>query len=244
MEVIKLERRLSIAEVSAIYHISGRTLRYYEEVGILKSYRKTDSKYREYDREQCERLEVILLLRRLSFSVKMIAELLRGDGAHFRAVLQEKKADSGKRLLEARETDQLLRDLAAELSRKPIAAFNAADLLSGYTYLTNKTERMIPMSSPQSERYRIAIGLPIALDVCNENVGRIVEKVGTLRSELEKKSVILPKIRIYDNGDLPQNQVVIMWEGKEVWRRDFQPTDAVICADEIIAQLRLNCLNM
>jgi len=69
-----VERRLRISEVAALYHISGRTLRYYEEAGILKSHRKAYSKYREYDRAQCERLEVILLLRRLSFSVKMIAD--------------------------------------------------------------------------------------------------------------------------------------------------------------------------
>jgi len=237
-----MERRLDIAEVAALYQISARTLRYYEEVGILKSHRKADSKYREYDRKQCERLEVILLLRRLSFSVKMIIELLRGDDEQFRTVLQEKISDSGKKLLEVRETDRLLRDLAVELSRKPIAAFNTIDVLSGYTYLTNKTERTIPMNSPQSEKYRVAIGMPLAIEVCNENAGRIVEKIGTLRAELEKESAGLPKIRVYDNGDLPPNQVVIMWDGKEVWRKDFKSTDAVICADEIIAQLRLNCL--
>ena len=237
-----MERRLCIAEVAALYQISARTLRYYEEVGILTSHRKTDSKYREYDREQCERLEVILLLRRLSFSMKMTTELLHGDDAHFRAVLHEKITDSCKQLLEVRETDRILRDLATELSRKPIAAFSAADILSGYTYLTNKTERMIPMDSPQSEKYRVAIGMPIAIEVCNENAGCIVEKIGALRSELKKESAVLPKIRVYDNGDLPQNQAVIMWDGKEVWRKDFKATDAIVCADEIIAQLRLNCL--
>ena len=237
-----MERRLDISEVAALYQVSARTLRYYEEAGILSSHRKPDSKYREYDREQCGRLEVILLLRRLSFSVRMITELLRGDGAHFHAVLREKITDSGKRLLEARETDRLLRDLAAELSKKPIAVFSAADLLSGYTYLTSKTERMNPMNSPLSERYRVAIGMPIAVDVCGENAGRIVEKIVALRSELEKKSVVLPKIRVYDNGDLPQNQAVVTWDGKEVWRKNFQPADGVACADEIIAQLRANCL--
>jgi len=236
-----MERRLDIAETAGLYQISARTLRYYEEVGILKSHRKTDSKYREYDRGQCERLEVILLLRRLSFSVKMIIELLNGDDAQFRAVLEKKIADSGKRLMEVRETDLLLRDLATELSRKPIAALSVVDILSKYTYLTNKTERVIPMNAPQSEKYRVAFGIQLIGALFAENPNYLVEKIGALRSELEKESTVLPPIRLYDNADLPQNQVVIFWDGNEVWRKEYDSSDASIC-DEIIEQLRLNCL--
>jgi len=236
-----MERRLDIAEVAALYQISARALRYYEEVGILKSHRKADSRYREYDREQCERLEVILLLRRLSFSVKLIAELLHGDDAHFRVILRKKIADSGKQLLEVREADRLLRDLEQDLSHKPISAVSTTDMLSKYTYLTNKTERIIPMNSPQSAEYRVAIAMPLAMEVCSENAGRLLEKIVALRTELEKEAAVLPIIRVYDNADLPQNQAVVMWNHKEVWRKDFQTADAVACADEIIEQLRINC---
>jgi DNA-binding transcriptional MerR regulator len=231
-----------IKDVSARYNITANTLRYYEEIGILTSHRKHGSKYREYDREQCARLEVILLLRRLSFGIKIITDLLRGDDKHFRSALKEKITESGKNLMEARETDNLLRDLAAELSRKPITALNAADILSGYTYLTNKTERMIPMNLPQAAKHRVAIGMQIAADVCNENAGELVEKIIALRAALEKESVVLPAIRVYDSADLTPNQALVVWDGKEVWRKDFQPDDAVTCADEIIGQLKLNCL--
>jgi len=215
-------------------------LRYYEEVGILTSHRKDDSKYREYDREQCERLEIILLLRRLSFSVKTIVSLLNGDDAHFRGILNGKIADSGKKLLEMRETDQILRDLAAELSTKQITALRAADILGNYTYLTNKTERMIPLKPRQEEEYRIVLGAEV-VPVCTENAGNLIEKIRKLRTELEKESVTLPRIRIYDDVDLVQNQVVIIWDGKEVWRKDF--SDVTVCADEIIKQIKLISLN-
>ena len=237
-----MERRLNISQVAALYQISARTLRYYEEVGILASHRKTDSKYREYDREQCRRLEIILLLRRLSFSVKMIAELLRGDEANFLAMLQEKIENSGKKLLEARETDRLLRDLAAQLSCRPVVAFNVADILSEYTYLTSKTERMIPMNPIENEKYHIAVAMPLAAEICNENAGGLIGKIGALRAELEKQSVALPKIRIRDNVNLPENHVFIVWDGEEVWRKDFGATEAAVCADEIVEQLRQNCL--
>ena len=70
---------------------------------------------------------------------------------------------------------------------------------------------------------------------------KLIKKIGALRDELEKESAILPIIRIKDLK-LTQNQAVIFWDGKEAWRKDFKETDAILCADEIIAQLRLNCL--
>ena len=234
-----MESRSSITEVALLYKTSTRTLRYYEEVGILSSHRKVDSKYREYDKEQCERLEVILLMRRLSFSIKLITELLGGCDTNFLVVLEEKILQSSKQLLEIRETNRLLCDLMVELSKKPTTTLSAENILSKYIYLTNKTERVIKMKPWQEEKYLVAIASPIALDVCGENAGNLIEKVRTLRLELEKEGVDLPPIRIRDNIDLPENQVFIIWGGKEIWRKNFKETDAIACANEIVKKIKL-----
>jgi DNA-binding transcriptional MerR regulator len=63
-----MENNLSIRVASRHYKVSARTLRFYEEAGILKSRRKAGSRYREYDGEQLSRPEVILLLRELVFN--------------------------------------------------------------------------------------------------------------------------------------------------------------------------------
>ena len=229
--------------MAALYKISARTLRYYEEVGILKSYRKNGSKYREYDRELCERLEVILLLRRLSFSIKIIEELLKGDGVNFSSALQEKIADSAKKVIEARETNNLLRDLAQELAHKPITAINAAEMLREYVYLSKQTERVIKMSlPPHKEKYRVAMGYALAMEVCNENSGDLLRKLKDFRLEMDKNYITFPPIRVYDSEDMAQNQVLIVWNGEEVLRKDFQLENAVTCANEIVGQLKLNCL--
>ena len=128
-----------------------------------------------------------------------------------------------------------------ELSKEPITDLNVANILSGYTYLTNKTERVLPMNTPQSEKYRVAFGIQIVEALFAENPNKLVEKIGDLRSELKKESVVLPTIRLYDNADLSQNQVVIFWNGNEVWRKEFILINTDIC-DEIIYQLRLNCI--
>ncbi|WP_342547990.1 effector binding domain-containing protein [Paenibacillus sp. FSL P2-0089] len=65
-----------IGEVSARYGISSRTLRYYEEIGLIASIREPGSAKRLYSQEMLRRLELILLLKQLSFSVKDITAVL------------------------------------------------------------------------------------------------------------------------------------------------------------------------
>ncbi|AKI97398.1 MerR family transcriptional regulator [Kosmotoga pacifica] len=72
---------LRIGEVSAKYGVSNRTLRYYEEVGLLKSFRDPDSKYRYYDKEACKRLEMIIFFRNLQLTIKEIKAIFTGNAA-------------------------------------------------------------------------------------------------------------------------------------------------------------------
>ena len=74
----------------------------------------------------------------------------------------------------------------------------------------------------QGERNRAAIGYPVARDAVNEKIGGLVKRIANLRGEPEEESVDLPKIRAYDNGDLTLNQALLIWDGKEVWRKDYQ----------------------
>lgn len=81
---------LTISQVARTFDISTRTLRYYEEIGLLKSARLPDYAYRVYDGEAVQRLRQILLLRRLRLPLRQIADLLScRDTAHAVSVLQE-----------------------------------------------------------------------------------------------------------------------------------------------------------
>jgi DNA-binding transcriptional MerR regulator len=61
-----------IGEVAVRFSISGRTLRYYEDIGILQSIRNEESQYRYYDQEAINRLEQILFLRKMQIPIKDI----------------------------------------------------------------------------------------------------------------------------------------------------------------------------
>lgn len=66
----------SVHEVSALSGISVRTLHYYDEIGLLVPAKITEAGYRQYDEENLERLQQILLFRELEFPLKEIKEIM------------------------------------------------------------------------------------------------------------------------------------------------------------------------
>ena len=67
---------MTVREVSRKTGVSVRTLRYYDQVGLLPPAAVSDAGYRLYDLESLSRLQCILLLRELQFPLKRIRELL------------------------------------------------------------------------------------------------------------------------------------------------------------------------
>lgn len=83
-----------IREISVRYNISSRTLRYYEDMGLLESIRSDDYAYRLYDEAAIKRLEQILILRRLNISIKDIKRIFSAAGAETVLDVLEKKVDN------------------------------------------------------------------------------------------------------------------------------------------------------
>jgi len=72
---------IKIKDMTGRYDISARTLRYYEDMGLLASTRSGDYAYRLYDEAAVKRLEQILILRRLNISIKDIQRVFSASGA-------------------------------------------------------------------------------------------------------------------------------------------------------------------
>lgn len=65
----------SIGEISKLFHMNIRTLRYYDDIGILKpALVNPETNYRYYSTEQFERLNAIRYLRALDVPLAKIAE--------------------------------------------------------------------------------------------------------------------------------------------------------------------------
>ena len=85
---------IKIKDVSSKYDITARTLRYYEDMGLLSSTRSDDYSYRMYDENAVRRLEQILILRKLNISIKDIQRVFNTSGSDIVLEVLGKKVQS------------------------------------------------------------------------------------------------------------------------------------------------------
>ncbi len=76
-----MEELKTITQVTKMFGVSTRMLRYYEQIGLLKSRRMEGYSYRVYCEASCLRLRQIIVLRKLRIPLKQIAVLLTDNDA-------------------------------------------------------------------------------------------------------------------------------------------------------------------
>lgn len=72
-----MQEKYSIGEVAAMLEVSTRTLRFYDEKGLVKPAYTEENGYRFYEKEQIRQIELILFLKDLGFSLKQIKMLIQ-----------------------------------------------------------------------------------------------------------------------------------------------------------------------
>ena len=77
----------SIQEVARLAGTTSRTLRHYDDVGLVTPSRIGDNGYRYYDSDALVRLQRVLLLRDLGLGIPAIAEVLAGQRDDSQALL-------------------------------------------------------------------------------------------------------------------------------------------------------------
>ena len=70
----KLQQFYKIGEISKLFHIGMDSIRYYEEIGILKPYRNPENNYRLYTLEDLQKITMIRELLSLNFTTAEIKE--------------------------------------------------------------------------------------------------------------------------------------------------------------------------
>ncbi len=74
-----LENFIKITELTKKTGLSSRTLRYYEQVGLIRSVRPQFEAYRYYDDETVNRLEQIKILRKMQIPIKDILQIYQSN---------------------------------------------------------------------------------------------------------------------------------------------------------------------
>ncbi|UCD71396.1 MAG: MerR family transcriptional regulator [Syntrophobacterales bacterium] len=115
-----------IGQVSKKAHVTLRTIRYYEELGLIEPTKRTKGGFRLYTEESIERLRFIQGLKLLDFPLSKISEMFKireraqsGDEASHRVMrlLQSQHREASKRkgqyeklIQEIRATMELVRE--------------------------------------------------------------------------------------------------------------------------------------
>jgi len=90
-----IERTLTIGFLARAANVNIETIRYYQRVGLIKEPEKPSSGYRQYSRNDVDRIKFIKRAQKLGFNLTEVSELLElGDG-HCKHVRQraENKRD-------------------------------------------------------------------------------------------------------------------------------------------------------
>lgn len=190
---------ITISEVSKMFKISTRTLRYYEQIGILKSTRKEGYAYRAYDKDSILKLQQILILRGLHIPLKQIANILDDEDMVKAIGIFKKKVQELTDKINALSTIKtMLTRLIDELEKKPYiqirhnllsdnSILNVANTLS-LSNFDYKEEKYMEASKKVNELHKLKnvriIHLPPSTVAASHYIGQNPEE--NSRALLEK----------------------------------------------------------
>ncbi|MEW9700600.1 MerR family transcriptional regulator [Paenibacillus sp. SI8] len=105
----------TVQKLGVLAGISTRTLRYYDEIGILKPARINSSGYRIYGQSEVDRLQQILFYRELGVSLEEIKELISSPSYDADQALREHR---GKLLAKRKQIDILIANVDLTLAQR------------------------------------------------------------------------------------------------------------------------------
>lgn len=110
----------TIGKLSKICDLPIKTLRYYDDIGLLKpSYIDSETNYRYYDYDKIEAIKIILLLKSLHIPLADIKQIIESaDHVQWNSIIEQKKflnlqSKNNKSLKKIEEMEQLKIKIAA-----------------------------------------------------------------------------------------------------------------------------------
>lgn len=105
----------TVKKLAALAKVSPRTLRYYDEIGLLKPARINSSGYRIYGKHEVDRLQQILFYRALGIELAEIIQILDAPGFDSLAAL---KTHREQLLLKKKQIDDLINTVTKTIESK------------------------------------------------------------------------------------------------------------------------------
>jgi DNA-binding transcriptional MerR regulator len=171
---------LKVGELAKRTGLTIRTLHHYDEIGLVKPSRHSEAGYRLYMRDDVARLQQVLSLRQLGFSLEEIRDCLEQPGFSPLALLQNQIARLREKIALQRELCERLEAIAAH--------FRAAEEVSVEEFLQTM-ERMTMIENyytPEQMEYLKKRREEVGEERINQSHADWAELIAAVRAEKEK----------------------------------------------------------
>lgn len=118
----------TVKEVSEITGVSIRTLRYYDEIGLLKPTKLTSAGYRLYDNKALEKLQEIMFFRELDIPLIDIRRIMENPNYDKEQVLSAQKSILEKKRNRLNGIIELITDVMKGVNTMSFEAFSNNDI--------------------------------------------------------------------------------------------------------------------
>lgn len=118
----------TVKDMSEITGVSIRTLRYYDEIGLLKPTKLTEAGYRLYDNKALERLQEIMFFRELEIPLTDIKKIMDNPDYDKEQILSAQKALLEQKRNRLNGIIELITDVMKGVNTMSFGAFNNEDV--------------------------------------------------------------------------------------------------------------------
>ena len=118
----------TVKDVSRVTGVSIRTLRYYDEIGLLKPSKLTDAGYRLYDNRSLERLQKIMFFKELEIPLEDIKKIMDTPNYDKKQVLLAQKTLLEQKRNRLNGIIELITDVMKGVNTMSFAAFNEEEV--------------------------------------------------------------------------------------------------------------------
>ena len=119
----------TVGQVADRFGVTVRTLHHYDEIGLLVPSERSHAGYRQYTGADLERLQAVVVYRRLGFALEEVARLVDGDGEDITSHLRRQRAAVMDRLDEMSDLVAAIdRALEKQMSNEPATTEDMKEL--------------------------------------------------------------------------------------------------------------------
>lgn len=195
--------KYTIKKLAELAGVSTRTLRYYDQIGLLIPNEINKSNYRIYDEKNVNKLQQIMFYRSLDFSLQKIKQLMDDPNFSRLKALQEQQA-----LLQAKQVE--INNLLANISQT-ITDFQGEQKMTD-------TEKFAAFKQAQLEENETKFGKEIRQKYGSETIEKSNQKYGKLSEKDFAEMTSLEQKLISDLVDLKKNPELDSALAKEVYQ--------------------------